>query len=121
MRTWDFKIIPRRHNEIHGYHWGRRHRERLDWGLAFKSIPLGPWHEDSPPIAGFPVKVRILVYRPKKLQDPTNAKASVKHLEDALVRRGWAVDDTNEWIDLEVRERIGRPARTRIRWEVTIC
>jgi len=121
VRTWEFPIIPRNHNELNGHHWGRKHRERLRWGLAMKSIPLGPWHEDSKPIDRYRVTVRILVDRPKKIQDPTNARASVKYLEDALVKRGWAVDDTREWIHLGVREKIGRPRRTRIRWEVSVC
>ncbi len=58
-----------------------------------------------------------MVYR-WNLQDPTNARASVKYLEDALVARGWAVDDTAEWLELHVEERIDRKnTRTEITWE----
>lgn len=65
-----------------------------------------------------PVRIRITVFRWNR-QDPDNAVASVKPLVDALVARGWAVDDSARWLELEVREEIerGRRRRTVIEWE----
>ena len=60
--------------------------------------------------------ISILCYR-KGLQDPDNAVASVKPLVDALVARGWAVDDSAKWLTLEVAEKIDRAnTRTEITW-----
>lgn len=62
------------------------------------------------------VRLEILVYR-KALQDPDNAVASCKFLVDALVSRGWAVDDSREWLDCRVTEEIDREnTRTEIHW-----
>lgn len=59
-----------------------------------------------------------MVFR-KKTQDPTNVRASIKELEDALVKRGWAVDDTEEWLDLRAAEDVDRKnQRTVIEWEM---
>jgi hypothetical protein len=64
------------------------------------------------------VRILIMVFRARK-QDPTNARASVKELEDALVKRGWAVDDTEEWLDLRVAEEVDRKnQRTIVEWQL---
>ena len=63
--------------------------------------------------------MEILCHR-KALQDPDNAVASCKYLVDALVARGWLVDDSEEWMDLKVEEKIDRKnTRTEIRWEAS--
>jgi hypothetical protein len=63
------------------------------------------------------VRLVILVYR-KRTQDPTNVRASLKELEDALVKRGWAVDDDEKWLDLRCAEEASKDERTVIEWEM---
>jgi hypothetical protein len=45
-------------------------------------------------------RLAITVYR-SRLIDQTNLRAGVKWLEDALVRLGWLVDDSPEWVQHE--------------------
>lgn len=82
-------------------------------------MPKGPWIRH--PLDGTlkqRVRMGILVYR-KAIQDPDNAVASCKYLVDAIVTRGWAVDDTREWLDCRVTEEIDRKrTRTVVFWEV---
>ena len=109
---WVLPIIPKGHNSLNWSHWRNKKREADRWKLAVKAIPRGPCH--SPYVR---VRLEILVYR-KQLQDPDNAVASCKYLVDALVARGWAVDDTKEWLDCTVDEKIDRKnTRTVITWE----
>ena len=62
--------------------------------------------------------MEILIHR-KALQDKDNRYASAKYLVDALVARGWGVDDSEEWMDLVVEEKIDRAnTRTEISWRL---
>ena len=83
------------------------------------AIPRGPWHESAKEMPRYRVNIRVLVNRPRRTQDPTNVRASAKYMEDALVAHGWAVDDTGEWLDFDIREKVGK-RKTRIRWEVEL-
>lgn len=63
------------------------------------------------------VRLEITVYR-KARQDPDNAVASCKYLVDALQARGYLVDDSCDWLDLQVQEQVDRKnPRTQITWE----
>lgn len=113
---WTIPIIPKTHNSLNGRHWRSKHAERNRWGLAVKALPPGPWLRAGR--ISRRVRLRIVVYR-WNLQDPDNAVASCKYLVDALVARGWAVDDSKKWMKLEVEEEIARKnRRTEIEWEV---
>ncbi len=132
-RCFEVPLIPKAFNSQNWGHWAAKHRERQRIGKAILAIPKGPWFGcrrarlsdgmlilecDKPPkMAATKVRIHLTVYR-KGLQDPTNARASVKGLEDAIVNRGWAVDDTAEWLELTVEERIDwKNTRTEITWE----
>ena len=115
MKKWVLPIIPTAHNRILWAHWRVKHREKQRWTKAVLALPRGPCH--SPYVK---VRLRILVYR-KQLQDPDNAVASCKFLVDAIVARGWAVDDSKEWLDCRVEEDIDRRnTRTEIFWEISV-
>ena len=115
-RTWTIPIIPKTHNQLNGRHWRSKHAERNRWELAVKALPKGPWLH--PANEKRRARIRIVVYR-WNLQDPDNAVASCKYLVDALVARGWAVDDNKKWLYSTVEEVIDRKnRRTVIEWEV---
>ena len=118
---WVLPIIPKLHNRMRGAHWTAVKGERDRWGKAVLAIHKGPWWaplQDPPLFHARKVRLRILVYR-KGLQDPDNAVASCKYLVDALRARGWMVNDTREWLDSVVEEKIDRKnTRTEITWEV---
>ena len=79
-------------------------------------LPPGPWLRAGRIYRR--VRLRIIVYR-WNLQDPDNAVASCKYLLDALVARGWMVDDSKQWLDSDVEEVIDRKnPRTVIDWAV---
>jgi hypothetical protein len=127
--AWTFPIVPRPTNNVRA-HWSLKHSERRRWGKAVLAIPPGPWERTwtRPDPLGQGVidyralprkcRLRITVYR-WNLQDPDNAVASVKPLVDAIRSRGWAVDDSAKWLELEVLEEIDRKdRRTIVEWEL---
>lgn len=120
-KSWTLPIVPKSHNSLNWSHWRNKHRERNRWELAVKALPKGPWFVvEGKPLFTYPqskkVLIRLVVYR-WNVQDPTNIRASVKYLEDALVSRGWAIDDTAEWLDLVAEEKVDRKRqRTEIEW-----
>ena len=126
--VWTFPIVPRPTNNVRA-HWSLKHGERRRWGKAVLAIPPGPWTSRIVPdplgqgvveYQCLPKKVciRITVYR-WNLQDPDNAVASVKPLVDAIRSRGWAVDDSAKWLELEVLEEIDRKdIRTIVEWKL---
>lgn len=76
----------------------------------------GPWYDYKLGVCR--VRLGITVYR-WNLQDKENLYGSTKFLTDAIVRAGWAVDDSHRWMDLEVKERIDRKEpRTEVYLEV---
>jgi hypothetical protein len=65
------------------------------------------------------VKLTITVTRGRQ-QDKDNMYASVKPVVDAIKYRGWLVDDSPKWLDLEVREIARRDQglyKTVIEWD----
>ena len=121
---WVLPLIPKAHNRLLWAHWRAKHKEKQRWAEAVLELPWGPFvpnlfWQDSP----WPrkkVRMLIVVYR-KQVQDPDNATASCKFLVDSLVTRGWAVDDTREWLDCRVEEEIDRRnTRTEIFWELIL-
>ena len=120
-KPWMITImsIPKSHNSLLMRHWRVKYREKLRWvELVGAYMPRGPWwvREGQDPER---VRLVIVVYR-KALQDPDNAVASCKYLIDAMNRLGWMVDDSSDWLDLEISERIDRKhTRTEIHWTTT--
>lgn len=115
-RAWTLPIIPRSFNSLNWGHWRKKKDEADRWKKAVLAIPRGPF-SPPPPVPTCKVRITITVYR-KQVQDPDNATASCKYLVDALVKRGWAKDDSREYLDAPVREEVDRRnQRTEIRWE----
>ena len=108
------KIIPKTQNQLLGMHWRSRMRERDRLHAAIDKA-MGPYRFGD---TQGKQRVRIVMHR-IRLQDPDNKVASVKYLIDALRRLGWLVDDTPEFLELEVEEyRAGHKAN--VRTEITI-
>jgi len=125
FKRWELPIIPKAHNRMKWKHWTAAYGEKARWQTAVMALPPGPWPGKtgvfSNSVGLARVQILLLVFRWRKTQDPTNVRASVKELEDALVTRGWAVDDTEEWLDLRVKEEAvkhKRDQRTVILWRI---
>lgn len=112
-KLWIFGRVPMTLNQMLGAHWGKKTRDKRswdDWVLGICGLQGGKMGLKR-------VHLTIQVYRKGK-QDPDNQKGSVKYLVDALNRAGWIIDDTEEWLDLEVKpEKIDRKEpRTEVMW-----
>jgi len=113
VKTWVFDRVPLTLNRYLRDHWAARKRDLESW----KWHVLGAAGNRSRLAKRTRVLLKITVYR-ARLQDPDNAVGSVKPLVDALTRLGWMVDDSVEWLTLEVNERVDRKAqRTEVYWE----
>ena len=100
-------------NQLLRTHWAARGRDLESWKFHI----LGEAGSRNKLAKRSRVRLRIVVYRGRR-QDPDNAVGSVKPLVDALNRMGWMVDDTLEWLKLEVVELIDRKnQRTEVHWE----
>ena len=110
---WTFQRVPLTLNQLLRTHWAARGRDLESWKYHVLAA-AGNRHRLA---KRGRVRLRIVVYRAKR-QDPDNAFGSVKHLVDALNRLGWLVDDTLEWLELEVVEIVDRKnQRTEVHWE----
>jgi Holliday junction resolvase RusA-like endonuclease len=105
--------LPKTHNDRLRSHWRTQRRETKDWVLMVRAACGLPQFGK---VQGR-CKVTITLYR-KRLQDPDNAVASVKPVLDALVRNGWLVDDSAEYLELHVKEEKSKEQRTVIEWSV---
>lgn len=112
-------------NKLLRAHWGKKGSDLKNWKEWVLSVAgKGPWwcsdwKEREAMKVAVPAQAlfRITVYR-KRLQDRDNAVGSVKPLVDALVWKGWAADDSVQWLKLEVEERVDRKEpRTEVYWE----
>jgi len=112
MKTWTIQKLPSALNQRNKWHWAKRARETKDWRLLVRAACGLPGTGE---VQG-KHRVTITMYR-KRLQDPDNATASVKPVLDALVAWGWLVDDSNEYVDLTVKEEKAKVQRTEIHWE----
>ena len=97
--NWRFVIprIPLTNNRLLRMHWAARRNDQKNWAdhlMAFRRPSIPTFSK---------VSIAIIVYR-RRLQDVDNAVASVKGLVDELVKSGWAVDDSPEWLDLALME-----------------
>ena len=111
--TWTFDRVPLTLNQLLRTHWAARGRDLESWKYHILAV-AGNRHKLA---KRGRVRLKIVVYR-GKLQDPDNAVGSVKPLVDALKRLGWLVDDTLEYLDLEVVELVDRKnQRTEVHWE----
>jgi hypothetical protein len=106
--------LPKTHNDRLRSHWRAQRRETKDWALMVRAACGLP---QCGQVQG-KCKVTITLYR-KRLQDPDNAVASVKPVVDALVRNGWLVDDSPEYLDLKVVEMKAKEPRTEILWSAS--
>ncbi len=112
-KIWVFDRVPVTLNQLLRDHWAKRGRDLESWKYHVLSV-AGKRHKLSKRSR---VQLKITIYR-ARLQDPDNAVGSVKPLVDALSRIGWLVDDTLEWLALDVEERIDtKEQRTEVYWE----
>ena len=113
VKIWIFNRVPMTLNQMLGAHWTKKTKDKRSWddwvlaraGRRRGRVDLGR------------VKLTIQVYRKVK-QDPDNRTGSVKYLVDALNRAGWLVDDSDEWLDLEVKPELidRKKPRTEVIW-----
>ena len=126
-RLWTFDRVPLTLNQLLRTHWAARGRDLESWkwhilgsaGKRDNQLLRAHWADGNRDKLAKHRRVRleITVYR-ARLQDPDNAVGSVKPLVDALNHLGWLVDDTLEWLDLEVKEIVDRKnQRTEVNWE----
>jgi len=119
---WTFPRVPVPGNKLVHGHWKVKHGERKMWGRQVLAIPPGPWRDNHVIPEGWEklcrVRLTITMYRWNR-QDPGNRETSVKPLVDALVGRGWLVDDSDKWLDLVVPPEIidRKRQRTEVTWE----
>lgn len=114
-RTWVFERLPLTANRLLRAHWTAQRREVKAWSAwVLKECGWGPLLQTR-------VRLEIVVYR-SRLQDPDNRVASVKPLIDALKRRGWIRDDSEEFLELTVLEWKCRrkEERTEVHWRSTV-
>jgi hypothetical protein len=83
-------------------HWSER-RKSLQVAGAYILAAIG---RPEQPERGR-VRVTIEMYR-KQAMDQDGAYGAAKPLFDALVRTGWARDDSNRWMAQEVRSLVDR-------------
>lgn len=93
-------IVPMTNNQRERAHWSTLKKEKDDWTLL---IPLCA--EANRQQEGERRMVEIVFCKTKGPEsDPDNLHARCKSILDALVRRGWMIDDSPKYIDLRVSE-----------------
>lgn len=102
-------MLPMTRNERDRAHWGSRRRELNDWVLLVSTCP-----EATRQKPGDPKRLVEIVFHKKRppLSDDDNRVSRCKVPLDAIVRRGWLVDDSPEFCKLEAREEIGQHTQT---------
>lgn len=93
----DIPDVPPSPNRLRGKHWGVKKQLGDYWSSLVRAEILPQ---------KCPVRKRkaVVVLHHSRLYDKDNAYASVKPVVDALTRWGLIVDDSKEWLDLEVQQ-----------------
>jgi Holliday junction resolvase RusA-like endonuclease len=87
-------------------HWGPRKR----YGDLWRTLIRAEIDNSHKPCRK---KMRVVISQMRKrLLDPDNLVASVKPILDALVDWKLIKDDSNEWIELDVRQTTGKEPMT---------
>ena len=130
-------VIPRKLVPLNKYlnmHWRQRQSEGTSWRMAVIAVcGIGPWAKRKTVSEKGGVTWRLekgheplrrvrleLVVRCRRKQDEDNLNGSLKPVVDALVRKGWIVDDTEEWLEYEPRPRQDKLDGGAPRVEITI-
>jgi hypothetical protein len=93
-------IVPMTNNQRERAHWAKLAKEKDDWTLL---IPLCA--EANRQQEGERRMVEIVFCKTRGPEsDSDNLHARCKSILDALVRRGWMIDDSPKYIDLRVSE-----------------
>jgi Holliday junction resolvase RusA-like endonuclease len=93
-------------NGQHG-HWSTR-QKKLEAAQQRTWISARYW--DWKPIVGRARVTVTLVFPQNRRRDTDNLYARVKGVVDGLVKGGWIVDDSTEWLELIVRAEV-RPGQ----------
>ncbi len=111
-RRWVLVLprLPLTANERLRLHWAAQRRDGKSWREALLAAGRPP---REPPARAV---VRLTIHR-RRLQDPDNQVASVKPILNALVARGWLVDDSADHVDPHVEECKGLAVGTVVEWE----
>lgn len=104
------EAIPSR-NEVDKMHWAERNRLRGSWQWFVKAAILNKRLRVQRTDPGILSIERI---SPRKL-DRDNFVGGCKQLQDALVREGFFVDDTEAHLTTTYIQTCGRPPRTIVR------
>lgn len=105
-------FVPMSRNARDRAHWAERARELDDWKLLIPNCEAA--HKQR---KGDPRRLVEIVFRKARgpLSDPDNLHARCKVPLDALVHRGWILDDSPKHIVLQVREEVtGKRGSTHI-------
>lgn len=103
-------FVPMSRNARDRAHWAERKRELDDWTLLIPNC-----QKDHRQRKGDKRRLVEIVFRKSRgpLSDPDNLVARAKVPLDALVKRGWILDDSPEHIELRVREEVtGKKGQT---------
>lgn len=105
-------FVPMSRNARDRAHWAERKKELDDWTLLIPNC-----QEDLRQKKGDERRMVEIVFRKSRgpLSDPDNLHARCKVPLDALVKRGWILDDSPKHIVLKVREEVtGKKGSTHI-------
>jgi Holliday junction resolvase RusA-like endonuclease len=89
-------------NSSHG-HWSTRQKKLRDAQIR---VFVCARNADLQPIRGRARLTITLVFPNKRRRDIDNLNSRIKGVCDGLVRGGWLVDDSPEWLDLSVRAEV---------------
>lgn len=89
-------------NGQHG-HWSTRQRKLH---RAQRTVWLYAWNARLTAISGRAKVTIVLVFPVKRRRDQDNLHSRVKGVLDGLVKGHWLVDDSTEWLELEVRAEV---------------
>ena len=112
--TLTLNAVPVSTNALRGRHWAIKHGDRQDWAALAAAAPRGPWMGERRAVCRTKVRWVVTMYRVRAL-DADNKVGACKSMIDALVRRGWAVDDSERWLELEVQQLLVPKAQVRTR------
>lgn len=98
----DIPAVPPSPNRILGKHWSTKAKVKNEWLLLVRSqyLPSGRSKEKR--------RAVITLYH-ARLYDKDNLYASVKPVVDSLVHWGILKNDNEDWVDLEVSQRVSKP------------
>lgn len=97
--------VPESLNKVLRMHWAKRKRYNDQWYVLIRA-QVRPTRKKAP-------KMKVVISQMRRrLLDKDNLYGSVKPIVDGMRYAGIIRDDTPEWIDLDVRQQVGKVKMT---------